>query len=61
MQTTSLLAFVPMILVAFFYLVIVGVIIFLIYTWVQKFIRLKEEQNNILRDIAKKLENNQKL
>lgn len=61
MQTTSLLAFVPMILIAFFYLVIVGVILFLIYTWVQKFIRLKEEQNNILRDIAKKLENNQKL
>lgn len=58
---TPLLSLIPLILIVFFYLVIIGVIIFLIYTWVQKFIRLKEEQNNILREIAKKLENNQKL
>ena len=45
------------ILISLFYLTIVAAVIYLIYTWVTKFISLKEEQNNLLREIIKRLEN----
>ncbi len=40
-----------------FYLTILGVVFFLIYTWVNKFISLKQEQNDLLKEIIKKLDN----
>ena len=40
-----------------FYLTIIGVVFFLIYTWVNKFISLKQEQNDLLKEIIKKLDN----
>lgn len=45
----------------FFYLAVFGVIFYLIYTWVNKFIALRQEQNDLLREIVKKMENNPKL
>lgn len=47
------------ILVTFFYLTIIGVIFYLVYTWVNKFISLKKEQNDLLREIIKRMENKQ--
>lgn len=44
-------------LFAFFYLAIFGAVLYLIYTWVNKFIVLRQEQNDLLREIVKKLEN----
>ena len=45
------------ILISLFYLTIIGAVFYLVYTWVTKFISLKEEQNNLLREIIKQLEN----
>ena len=39
-----------------FYLTILGVVFFLIYTWVNKFISLKQEQNDLLKEIIKKMD-----
>jgi hypothetical protein len=39
------------------YLSIIGSIFYLIYTWVNKFISLKQEQNDLLREIIKRMEN----
>lgn len=49
-------AFLPFI-IFFFYLTILGVVFFLIYTWVNKFISLKQEQNDLLKEIIKKMDN----
>ena len=49
-------AFLPFI-IFFFYLTIIAVVFFLIYTWVNKFITLKQEQNDLLKEIIKKLDN----
>lgn len=38
------------------YLVIFVVVLYLIYTWVNKFIELRQEQNNLLREIIKKMD-----
>lgn len=43
--------------IIFFYIAILGVILFLIYTWVNKFIVLRQEQNDLLREIIKKMDN----
>ena len=40
-----------------FYLTIIAVVFFLIYTWENKFISLKQEQNDLLKEIIKKLDN----
>jgi len=45
------------ILIVLFYLTIIGVVSYLIYTWVNKFISLRKEQNDLLREIIKKLDN----
>ena len=39
------------------YLTIIFGILYLIYTWVNKFFLLKQEHNNLLREIIKKMEN----
>lgn len=43
------------ILVVLFYLAIFAGVLYLIYTWVNKFITLKKEQNDLLREIIKKM------
>jgi len=50
----ALFALLP-ILIVLFYLVVLVVIIYLIYTWVNKFIALRQEQNDLLREIIKKM------
>ncbi len=39
-----------------FYLTVLGGILFLIYSWVMRYFKLKEEQNQILREISDKLD-----
>ena len=43
-------------LIAPVYLAILAGIFYLIYTWVNKFIVLKQEQNDLLREIIKKMD-----
>jgi hypothetical protein len=43
-------------LIIMVYLAILAVIFFLIYTWVNKFITLRQEQNDLLREIIKKMD-----
>lgn len=45
----------------FFYLAVFGAVLYLIYSWVNKVIALRQEQNDLLREIVKKMENNPKL
>jgi len=45
------------ILISLFYLSIIAAVFYLVYTWVTKFISLKEEQNNLLRENIKRMEN----
>jgi len=49
------LIFLPM-LVGIIYLMVILGILYLIYTWVHKFIILKQEHNDLLREIIKKME-----
>ena len=44
------------ILIIFIYLAILAAIFYLIYTWVNKFIVLRQEQNELLREIIKKMD-----
>lgn len=44
------------ILFVLFYLFIIGSVLYLIYTWVTKFIRLREEQNELLKEIIRRLD-----
>lgn len=39
------------------YLAILAGIFYLIYTWVNKFLVLKQEQNDLLREIIKQMDN----
>lgn len=52
----NLISFLPL-LIIIFYLVVVFGTIYLVYTWVNKFISLRQEQNDLLREIIKKMEN----
>lgn len=40
-----------------FYVLIFGSILWLIYRWVSKFIKLREEQNRLLEELIKRLDN----
>jgi hypothetical protein len=40
-----------------FYLALIFCLFYFIYTWVNKFISLKQEHNDLLREILKKMEN----
>ena len=53
----GLFTFLPVIIISVFYLVLIFGLFFLIYTWVNKFISLRQEQNNLLREIIKKMDN----
>jgi len=48
--------FLPM-LIGIIYLTVIFGILYLIYTWVNKFILLKQEHNDLLREIIKKMDN----
>lgn len=43
-------------LIGFVYLAIFVGVLYLIHTWVTKFIRLKQEYNDLLREIIKKMD-----
>ena len=45
------------ILIFGFYFAIIITIFYLVYTWVNKIISLKEEHNDLLREIIRKMEN----
>lgn len=45
------------ILIVLFYLTIIAGVLYYVYTWVNKFLSLKKEHNDLLREIIKKLEN----
>ncbi len=51
----SILPYFPF-LIFIVYLAILFGILYLIYTWVNKFISLKQEHNDLLREIIKKME-----
>ncbi len=53
----GLFAFLPF-LIVFVYIAVIAGILYLIYTWVNKFIALRQEQNNLLREIINKMEAN---
>ena len=46
----------PMLIGIIYLTVIIG-ILYLIYTWVNKFLLLKQEHNDLLREIIKKMDN----
>ena len=54
------LIFLPM-LVGIIYLMVILGILYLIYTWVNKFILLKQERNDLLREIIKKMKNQRQI
>jgi len=56
----GLFAFLPILIISVFYLALIFCLFFLIYTWVNKFISLRQEQNDLLREIIKKMDNNTK-
>ena len=51
-------AILPVLFIFVFYLAIFFVILYLIYTWVNKFIALKQEHNDLLREIIKRMDKN---
>ncbi|MGE5448254.1 MAG: hypothetical protein ACM3PR_07815 [Bacteroidales bacterium] len=51
----GMLPLLPLFLVMGYLAILVG-IFYLIYTWVNKFISLRQEQNDLLREIIKKME-----
>ncbi len=53
----SLFSFVPFLIIIFYLAIIVG-ILYMIYRWVNKFISLRQEQNDLLREIINKMDNN---
>jgi len=55
----GLFTFFPFLILIIYLGVIFG-ILYLIYTWVNKFIVLKQEHNDLLREIIKKMDNNVK-
>ncbi len=53
----GLFSFVPFLIIIFYLAIIVG-ILYMIYRWVNKFISLRQEQNDLLREIINKMDNN---
>jgi hypothetical protein len=52
----GIFSFFPFLIIIIYLAIIIGVF-YLIYTWVNKFISLKQEHNDLLREIIKKMEN----
>ena len=50
-----MLPLLPLFLIMGYLAILVG-IFYLIYTWVNKFISLRQEQNDLLREIIKKMD-----
>ena len=50
------LPFLPIIFITIMYLAILIGLFYFIYTWVNKFIVLKQEHNALLREIIKKMD-----
>ncbi|MGE5393854.1 MAG: hypothetical protein ACM3P1_03865 [Candidatus Saccharibacteria bacterium] len=48
-------ALLPLFIIIVYLAILVG-ILYLIYTWVHKFIELRQEQNDLLREIIKKMD-----
>jgi hypothetical protein len=51
----SVFSFLPVLFILLQF-VIVGVVVYFIYKWVNRFFFLKQEQNDLLREIAKKMD-----
>lgn len=52
----SIISFIPFpFLIGIVYLAIIFGVFFLVFTWVNKFISLRQEQNDLLREIIKKM------
>ncbi|MPN57934.1 hypothetical protein SDC9_205630 [bioreactor metagenome] len=51
---SSIIAFIVMV----FYLAIIAGVLYMIYTWVNKFLALKKEHNELLREIVEKVGDN---
>lgn len=47
--------FFPILMISLYLAIIIGVL-YLIYKWVNKFISLKQQHNDLLREIIKKME-----
>ena len=52
----GIFTFFPILIVIVYLAIIIG-IFYLIYKWVNKFISLRQEQNDLLREIINKMEN----
>ncbi|KOH44729.1 hypothetical protein [Sunxiuqinia dokdonensis] len=52
---SSTMFFLPF-LIGFIYLAIFAGVLYLIHTWVTKFVRLKQEYNDLLREIIRKMD-----
>ncbi len=48
--------FFPIIIYTLFYLVLIAIAIFFIFTWVNRYFTLKREQNDLLREIVQKMD-----
>lgn len=55
----QLIGFLPSLIIIFVYLAIIAGSLYLIYHWVTKSIRLKQEHNDLLREIIKRMDNKQ--
>ncbi len=44
------------ILIVLLYFLIIGSVLYLIYKWVSRFIHLREQQNELLREIIRKMD-----
>ena len=56
MTIFSIMPFLPVVAPVIVYLAILFVIFYFIYRWVNTFISLKQEQNDLLREIINKVE-----
>jgi len=52
----SIFSFLPILLIIIYLAILFG-ILYLIYKWVNKFIYLRQEQNDLLREIINKMGN----
>lgn len=53
----ALLNIIPVLIIILFYLALLFGIFYLIYRWVTKFLFLKQEHNELLKEIVKKMDN----
>ena len=50
--------FFPIMIIVFYFAILIA-IFYLVYTWVNKFLSLKQEHNDLLREIIKKMDKHQ--